>query len=124
VVFSWQKAKLSCVNSPCVSAFATGGRSLAKPVATFRKRDEINEIFVCKLDHLGELLMATPFLEALRRNVPNAEVTLVVGSWCRELADILRRAGLITRAVCFAAVSLNKRRGNILVKLAASAEAS
>jgi hypothetical protein len=37
VVFSWQKAKLSCVNSPCVSAFATGGRSLVKPVATFRK---------------------------------------------------------------------------------------
>jgi hypothetical protein len=88
------------------------------------KRDDINEICVCKLDQLGDFLMATPFLEALRRNVPNAEVTLVVGSWCRELADILQRAGLITRAVCFAAVSLNKRRRNILVKLAASAEAS
>ena len=53
-------------------------------------KEAITEICVCKLDHLGDLLMLTPFLEAVRRSLPEAKVTLVVGSWCRELADILR----------------------------------
>ena len=84
------------------------------------KRDEINEICVCKLDHLGDLLMATPFLEALRRNVPNAKVTLVVGSWCRELADILQCGGLIDQFVCYTAFSLDKGKRNVWARLATS----
>jgi ADP-heptose:LPS heptosyltransferase len=54
------------------------------------------------------------------RNVPNAKVTLVVGSWCRELADILQRGGLIDQFVCYNAFSLDKRKRNVLVKLATS----
>src|SRR6476619_1897527 len=82
-----------------------GGDSRSLP-----KKEEINEICVCKLDHLGDLLMLTPFLAAFRRNVPNAKVTLVVGSWCRELADILQRGGLIDQFVCYTAFSLDKRK--------------
>ena len=84
------------------------------------KREEINEICVCKLDHLGDLLMLTPFLEAFRRNVPNGKVTLVVGSWCRELADILQRGGLIDQFVCYTAFSLDKRKRNVFVRLVTS----
>ena len=84
------------------------------------KREEISEICVCKLDHLGDLLMITPFLEAFRRNVPNAKVTLVVGSWCRELAGILQRGGLIDQSVSYTVFSLGKRKRNVLVRLATS----
>ena len=74
------------------------------------KQRAITEICVCKLDHLGDLLMLTPFLEAVRRSLPDAKLTLVVGSWCRELADILRRGGLIDYPVCYTPFSLNKAK--------------
>jgi ADP-heptose:LPS heptosyltransferase len=80
-------------------------------------REAITEICVCKLDHLGDLLMLTPFLEAVRRSLPEAKVTLVVGSWCRELADILRRDGLIDYLVCYTPFSLNKTRANVFVRV-------
>ena len=84
------------------------------------KREEINEICVCKLDHLGDLLMLTPFLAALRRSVPNAQVTLVVGSWCLGLADILQRGGLIDRYLCYTAFTLDKRKRFKLARLTTS----
>jgi ADP-heptose:LPS heptosyltransferase len=80
-------------------------------------KEAITEICVCKLDHLGDLLMLTPFLEAVRRSLPEAKVTLVVGSWCRELADILRRAGLIDYLVCYTPFSLNKARANRFMRV-------
>ena len=79
-------------------------------------REAITEICVCKLDHLGDLLMLTPFLEAVRRSLPEAKVTLVVGSWCRELADILRRGGLIDNLVCYTPFSLNTAKVNVFVR--------
>jgi ADP-heptose:LPS heptosyltransferase len=83
-------------------------------------KEAITEICICKLDHLGDLLMLTPFLEAVRRSLPETKVTLVVGSWCRELADILRRGGLIDQVVCYTPFSLNKAKRNVLVRLARS----
>ena len=83
-------------------------------------REAITEICVCKLDHLGDLLMLTPFLEALRRGLPEAKVTLVVGSWCRELADILQRGGLIDYRVCYTPFSLNKTKANVFVRVTKS----
>ena len=83
-------------------------------------KEAITEICVCKLDHLGDLLMLTPFLKAIRRNLPNARVTLVVGSWCRELADILQGGGLIDQSVCYTSFSLNKAKRNVIARLATS----
>jgi ADP-heptose:LPS heptosyltransferase len=83
-------------------------------------REAITEICICKIDHLGDLLMLTPFLEALRRSVPEAKLTLVVGSWCRELADILRRNGLADQVVCCTPFALNKTRSNVFARLARS----
>ena len=51
---------------------------------------------------------------------PNAKVTLVVGSWCRELAEILQRGGLIDRFVSYTVFSLDKSKRNVLVRLAKS----
>jgi ADP-heptose:LPS heptosyltransferase len=83
-------------------------------------REAITEICVCKLDHLGDLLMLTPFLEAVRRGLPEAKITLVVGSWCRELAEILRRGGLIDYLVCYTPFSLNKTKANVFVRVTKS----
>jgi ADP-heptose:LPS heptosyltransferase len=80
------------------------------------RREELTEICVCKLAHLGDLLMLTPFLEAVRRSLPEAKLTLVVGSWCRELADILQRGGLIDNLVCYTPFSLGKAKANFFVR--------
>jgi ADP-heptose:LPS heptosyltransferase len=83
-------------------------------------REAISKICVCKLDHLGDLLMLTPFLDAVRRSLPEAKITLVVGSWCRELADVLRRGGLIDDLVCYTPFSLNKTKANVFVRVTKS----
>jgi ADP-heptose:LPS heptosyltransferase len=86
----------------------------------FPAKEAITEICICKLDHLGDLLMLTPFLEAIRRSAPAAKLTLVVGSWCRDLADILRRSGLVDQVVCCTPFALYKTRTNVFVRLAKS----
>lgn len=50
---------------------------------TGRKNSEINlsgikSVLVLKLDHIGDMVCTTPFLRELRRNLPNAWITLIV----------------------------------------------
>lgn len=47
----------------------------------------VRRILVYKLDHLGDLLLATPALSALRRRYPQAEITIVVGEWSRVILE-------------------------------------
>jgi heptosyltransferase-2/heptosyltransferase-3 len=51
-----------------------------------RPRD-VRRILVYKLDHLGDLLLATPALSALRGRYPDAEITIVVGEWSRVILE-------------------------------------
>jgi heptosyltransferase-1 len=61
--------------------------SLAVNAASlFARRSPVARIVAFKLDHLGDLVTAAPALSALRQRFPEAEITLVVGSWCEELA--------------------------------------
>jgi ADP-heptose:LPS heptosyltransferase len=46
----------------------------------FRSR-RIERILVFKVDHLGDVITATPALDHLRKRYPEAEITLVVGPW-------------------------------------------
>ena len=39
------------------------------------------DILVIKPASIGDVLMATPVLECLRRTLPGARITLAVGSW-------------------------------------------
>ena len=43
-------------------------------------------ILAIKLDHLGDFIMGLPALERLRATFPEAEITLVVGSWNYAMA--------------------------------------
>ena len=55
---------------------------LARPLVR-RKPDAITLVLYIKPDHLGDLLLATPVLAALRQRLPNARVTALVGPWSR-----------------------------------------
>jgi ADP-heptose:LPS heptosyltransferase len=42
---------------------------------------DVRRILIYKLDHIGDVLMATPALRAIRRRFPNAEIRIAVGEW-------------------------------------------
>src|SRR3954468_24697084 len=48
-----------------------------------RSPDVITSVLYIKPDHLGDLLLATPVLAALRQRLPRARVTALVGPWSR-----------------------------------------
>jgi ADP-heptose:LPS heptosyltransferase len=56
--------------------------ALARPLVR-RKPDAITSVLYIKPDHLGDLLLATPVLAALRQQLPDARVTALVGPWSR-----------------------------------------
>ncbi|SDU00815.1 ADP-heptose:LPS heptosyltransferase [Verrucomicrobium sp. GAS474] len=54
----------------------------------------LDRITVAKVDHIGDLLMATPFLAGLKRGHPGVSILLIVGRWNRGCAELLKRIGL------------------------------
>ncbi len=42
-------------------------------------------ILLVRPDHLGDLILTTPILQALREHAPDAEITMLVGPWSREI---------------------------------------
>ncbi len=46
---------------------------------------EIRRVLLIRPDHLGDLLFTTPALSELRRALPEAQITYLVGPWFREL---------------------------------------
>jgi ADP-heptose:LPS heptosyltransferase len=46
---------------------------------------DVRRILIYKLDHLGDVLLTTPALRAIRRRFPNAEIRVVVGEWSRPV---------------------------------------
>ncbi|HEY2131703.1 MAG TPA: glycosyltransferase family 9 protein [Acetobacteraceae bacterium] len=58
-------------------------RALQRPAAMEERR----RILVLKLDHLGDFLIGMPALRALRADFPDAEITLICGSWNRISAS-------------------------------------
>lgn len=48
----------------------------------------VERVAVLRLDHLGDLLLSFPALEALRAALPKARIDLYVGPWCLDLARL------------------------------------
>jgi lipopolysaccharide heptosyltransferase II len=42
-------------------------------------------ILLLRPDHLGDLILTTPVLQALKEHAPDAELTMMVGPWSREI---------------------------------------
>lgn len=57
---------------------------LARPFAR-PASGEIRRVLVVKPDHLGDLLLASPALQALRERLPAAHVAALVGPWSRRM---------------------------------------
>ncbi|MFH1277261.1 MAG: glycosyltransferase family 9 protein [Candidatus Eisenbacteria bacterium] len=51
------------------------------------RRSRIERVLVFKLDHIGDVVTATPALDHLRDAYPGAEITLVVGPWSAPLIE-------------------------------------
>src|SRR3954463_3514825 len=44
-------------------------------------------ILLIRPDHLGDLVMTTPVLQALRKQAPNAHITMMVGPWSSAVVE-------------------------------------
>jgi len=52
-------------------------------------RLKIKNILVFKLCCLGDIVMMTPSINALKRNFPDARITIIVNSWVRGITEYL-----------------------------------
>ncbi len=90
-----------CVKAPAVAvdSLATSVPSsvlLGEPLFQFlgmrherrpRGLSEVSRVLVVRLDEVGDLIMTTPLLRELRRNIPRAWITLVVQSHTYNLVE-------------------------------------
>ena len=74
-------SQLSCACSSCACSPRLPARWCAATPAA------ITSVLYIKPDHLGDLLLATPVLAALRQRLPNARVTALVGPWSRMVSS-------------------------------------
>ncbi|MBI5048546.1 MAG: glycosyltransferase family 9 protein [Deltaproteobacteria bacterium] len=58
-------------------------------LSIFKKRNarQIERILIVKLDHAGDVLLATPAIKAIRKQFPSAHITLVAGPWSRGIVE-------------------------------------
>ena len=63
-----------------------------------RAPQRIERVLVIKPDHLGDVLLLTPALRALRQQLPQAHITLLVGSWSR--AVVAHNLDIDTLQIC------------------------
>jgi len=66
-------------------------------------------VVVTKLDHLGDLLIISAFLQKLRLHAHDLRITLIVGSWCRGFAEVYKRIGLCDEVLTYDAAGCNKQ---------------
>ena len=55
--------------------------------ARTHKKEAVNKprILLIRPDHLGDLVLTTPILAALREHVPDAHITMMIGPWSSEV---------------------------------------
>lgn len=74
-------------------------RSLRKPAS--RANDDtasLRRVLLVRPDHLGDLLMTTPVLQALKDRAPDLQLTLMVGPWSSEI--VARHPALDKLIIC------------------------
>lgn len=49
------------------------------------KTKDYKRILVIQPDHIGDVLLATPMVRALRRRFPDSKIDILVGSWAEEI---------------------------------------
>lgn len=62
--------------------------------------EKLERVAVLRLDHLGDVILALPFLEAIKRLAPQAEIDFYVGPWAEPAVPL---SNLPIRPVIFSA---------------------
>ena len=74
-------------------------RAAAKKVrVTSRPASLMPRILLVRPDHLGDMVLTTPVLDALKRSIPGAHITMMVGPWSSE---VVARHPAIDRLLVF-----------------------
>ncbi|MBA2392872.1 MAG: glycosyltransferase family 9 protein [Ktedonobacteraceae bacterium] len=77
-------------------------RIIGAPGAYFLRRTVDSKpaprILVIRPDHLGDLILVTPILHALKAQAPDAHITMMVGPWSREV--VARHPAIDTTLTC------------------------
>jgi ADP-heptose:LPS heptosyltransferase len=60
--------------------------------------ENIKSITVVKLDHIGDVILATPAIESLRTGYPEAKIRVVVGSWSK---GVLANNPNVDEVICY-----------------------
>lgn len=76
-----------------------------------KHKGKVDKILLVRLDHIGDLLMATPAISALRKKFPKALIDLLGG---KRAQDVFRGNKDINRVLTFDATWYDPRRGNEL----------
>jgi ADP-heptose:LPS heptosyltransferase len=72
------------VADAALSVLTLPGRAWKRP-----PQDRPERVLLFRLERVGDLIMARPAIDAVRRLLPDARIDLVVGSWNRALASLL-----------------------------------
>lgn len=76
--------------------------------------NKIKKILLIRLDHIGDLLMTTPAIRALRNHFPNAKIDIMVGSWA---ADVLKNNPYMDRIFFYDLKWYNRGKKNFIQTL-------
>jgi lipopolysaccharide heptosyltransferase II len=71
-----------------LGAFATRPFKL-KQARSLPIPDAVKKILLVRCDGIGDLVFSTPAIAAVRNRYPNAQLDLVVGPWCRDVAALI-----------------------------------
>ena len=74
-----RKLILLVIRIPGAPAAHTAARSANKTLSATPR------ILLLRPDHLGDVLLTTPVLHALKQHAPNAQITMMVGPWSGEI---------------------------------------
>lgn len=83
--YRYKKPKWAILAKAADAAFSPVGR-LVRALAC--NKLTIERLLVIRLDHIGDLLCSFPAIRALRRKFANAHISLLVGPWCEEMAQL------------------------------------
>lgn len=62
-----------------------GALQIRKAALIARKDNKPPRILLLRPDHLGDLILTTPVLHALRSHAPHAQITMMIGPWSSEV---------------------------------------
>ena len=88
----------------CYQTFTLGGLMKSVPSLLAPRN-----ILIIRVDHIGDVVMATPVYAALKRKYPKAKITVLAGSWAES---ILRSDPHVDDLIIFDCPWWSKIRGN------------